>query len=100
MTHTATDVAPPEWPAARGAYTEHLSLLVDVQTKHYILGIAEREARRRGYNYLRQGEVIRDLLSAAIVKTYNDDPEYYADAVRRGRAIAAVPADSTAPRRA
>lgn len=101
MTTTATPaVAPPKTSAERGTYTQHLSLLVDEPTKEFILGTAEVVAREAGYKFLRQGEVIRELLAEAIIARYEKDPAGYAAAVLRGREIAADPADGAAPRRA
>lgn len=97
MDTTAADaVAPPEWPASRGAFTESLHVLVDRKTREYVMGVAANEAARRGYKFLRQGEVIRDLLSATIVRTFNEDPEAYAEVVRRGRQVLAESADTGA----
>lgn len=99
MTKTATEVAPPRSPAARGAYTEQLHVLVDPQTRHYVLGVADKVAREAGYKLLRQGEVIRELLAEAIAARYETDAKAYDEAVRRGRVIDSM-ADAAAPRRA
>jgi hypothetical protein len=95
-----TEVAPPRPPAARGAFTEHLSLLVDEATREYILGDAERVAREAGYKYIRQGEIVRELIAEAITARYEKDPTAYEQMVRRGREVKAVPAEGTTPRRA
>jgi hypothetical protein len=101
MTTThATAVAPPKLPAARGAFTEQLHVMVDQQTREYVLGVADAVAREAGYKFLRQGEIIRELLAEAIAARYERDPEAYEAAVRAGRLVAAVPADGAAPRRA
>jgi hypothetical protein len=93
-------VAPPKAPAARGAYTEQLHVLVDVPTRELILGLADEAAREAGYKFLRQGEAVRDLLAEAIAARYAADPEAYARQVLRGREILAEPTDGSAPRRA
>lgn len=100
MTTNATAVAPPKTSAARGAYTEQLHVLVDVPTRHYVLGLADEIAREAGYKFLRQGEVVRELLAEALAARYEADPEAYANYVIRGREIAAEPTDGAAPRRA
>jgi len=98
MTNATEAVAPPRTPAARGAFTEHVSLLVDVPTKEFILGVASEVATAAGYKFLRQGETVRDLLAEAIAARYAADPEMYARQVLRGRGILAVPTDGAAPR--
>jgi hypothetical protein len=100
MTKTVTEVAPPRPSAARGAYTQHLSLLVDVPTREYILGLADAAAKEAGYKFLRQGEIIRELLAEAIIARHERDPAGYAGAVVRGREILAEPTDGATPRRA
>lgn len=101
MTKTVTEaVAPPKTSAARGAYTEQLHVLVDVQTREFVLGVADQVAREAGYRFLRQGEIVRELLAEAIAARYDADPKAYTEAVLRGREIAADPADGAAPRRA
>lgn len=90
MVKSATaEVAPPKAAAERGTYTEQLTVLVDVATRHYVLGLADEVARAAGYNLLRQGESIRTLLAEAIIARYERDPEAYAKLVLRGRAIVA-----------
>jgi hypothetical protein len=101
MTTTATTaVAPPKTSAERGTYTKQLHVLVDEQTRDYVLGLADKVAREAGYKFLRQGEIVRELLAEAIAARYVDDPDSYVKHVLRGREIDAVPADGNAPRRA
>lgn len=101
MTTTATTaVAPPKTSAERGAYTEQLHVLVDMPTREYVLGLADKIAREAGYKFLRQAEAIRELLAEALLARYERDPEAYAAYVLKGREIAAVPVDGAAPRRA
>ena len=100
MTTNATAVAPPRSPAARSAYTKQLHVMVDAQTREYVLGEADRVAREAGYQYLRQGEIVRELLAEAIAARYEADPAAYEKLVREGRVIAALPTDGSAPRRA
>jgi hypothetical protein len=98
MTNATDVVAPPRTPAARGAYTEQLHVLVDMPTREFVLGVASETAREAGYKFLRQGETVRDLLAEAIAARYEADPDAYARAVLRGREILAVPVDGAAPR--
>lgn len=93
-TNATTDVAPPKTPAGRGAYTEQLHVLVDMQMKEYVMGLAGQIAEAAGYKFIRQGEAIRELLAAEVGRRYDADPEAYADLVRKGRRILA---ESAAP---
>lgn len=100
-TDKATTVAPPQLPAApRTALTEQLHVLVDVPTREYVLGAAAETAEQAGYKFIRQGETVRELLLAEIVRIHHDDPEAYARRVARGRAILAEPPSGATPRSA
>jgi|SRR6187402_2647449 len=98
-TDAATTVAPPQPPAERGAaLTEQLHVLVDIETRQYVMGVAAQVAARRGYKYLRQSEVIRDLMYSALARAYQDDPVAFAEAVLKGREVLAEIASETAKR--
>lgn len=97
---TATTVAPPEAPTSRGAYTEQLHVMVDVPTREYVIGAAATAARERGYKFLRQSEIIRDLIYRGLAAAYEDDQKAYAEAVILGRQLSAERPEGSAPRRA
>jgi hypothetical protein len=81
MTTNAT--AAPSRTAAR-RYSEQLHVLVDERTRAYVLGLAALDAADCGYETLKQGEQIRDLLDEAILRRYKSDPKAYAEAVAAG----------------
>ena len=86
MTSHAT-AAPPRTAARR--YSEQLHVLVDEQTRAYTLGLATLAAERGGYARPKEGEEVRDLIDEAIARRFKADPDAYAAAVVRGRAVMA-----------
>ena len=82
-----TTVAPPSLPAARSALTEQLHVLVDAQTREYIMGRAATAAEAAGYKFIRQGETIRELLLLAITQAAEADPVAYERLVDYERAV-------------
>lgn len=82
MTDLATTVAPPQQSAAR-RFSQQVHVLVDVQTREFLLGLAIENA---GDTRPREGETVRDLLDDAIARLWKRDPKGYERAVRRGRA--------------
>jgi hypothetical protein len=97
MTTHAT-AAPPRTAARR--YSEQIHVLTDETTRAYTLGLATLAAEEGGYARPREGEEVRVLLDEAILRRYKADPEEYARAVTRGRAVLAAKAEEAAERRA
>ncbi len=87
MTTNATG-APPRTAARR--FSEQLHVLVDEQTRAYILGMATLAADAGGYDRPREGEEVRDLLDEAIARRYKLSADQYAEAVERGRQVLEV----------
>lgn len=83
MTTNAT-AAPPRTAARR--YSEQLHVLVDEQTRAYVVGLAVLAAKAGGYDTPKQGEAIRELLDEAIAARYGEDAKTYQSALRHGRA--------------
>jgi hypothetical protein len=82
MTTNAT-AAPPRTAARR--YSEQLHVLVDEQTRAYVLGVAVLAAKAGGYDTPKQGEAIRDLLDEAIAARYEADKKGYRAAIAAGQ---------------
>lgn len=99
MSDIAT-VAPPRTSAARGTFTEQIHVLVDPDTRAYLMGLAGETAREAGYRFVRQGETIRDVLAEAILRRYEADPAAYERLVVAGRKMLAEPVEGGAPRKA
>jgi hypothetical protein len=97
MTTNAT--AAPARTAAR-RYSEQLHVLVDEQTRAYVLGMATLTADAGGYARPREGELVRDLLDEAIALRYKRDRPLYEAAVIRGREVLAERAGEAKARQA
>lgn len=82
---TDTTAARPA-PAARARFSEQVHVLVDADTRAYTLGLAALAAIEGGYTRLKEGEAVRDLISAAMIKHYEDDPKGYGSVILAGRA--------------
>lgn len=82
MTTNATS-APPRTAARR--YSEQLHVLVDEQTRAYVVGVAVLAAKAGGYDTPKQGEAIRDLLDEAIAERFRCAPKGYREALAAGR---------------
>jgi hypothetical protein len=102
MTTSNTAVAPPMTTAAR-RYSEQVHILVDTQTREYILGLALIAQDRTTLKRPKEGEAARYLLDDAIAAAYRGDRKGYEQAVLRGReelarrkSEAAEPAPATA----
>lgn len=93
-------VAPPRSPGGRGSFKSQLHVLVDEDTRAYIVGLGALVAREAGYTYVRQGEVIRDLLAEVLNARYEANPTDYRRAVTIGRQVLAEPTEGAQPRRA
>jgi len=91
MTSNAPDAslapAPPKTAARR--FSQSVSVLLDEQTRAYILGCAVQAADKGGYARLKEGESLRDLLDEAIAARYDADPKAYTMALRAGRSVLA-----------
>ena len=97
MTTHAT--AAPARTAAR-RYSEQIHVLVDADTRSYVLGMAHLAAEAGGYSRPREGEEIRDLLDEAIARRYKADARLYERAVQRGRQALAERSAEAEQRRA
>jgi hypothetical protein len=85
MTNDVTDVAPPQQSAAR-RFTESLHVLVDPQTREFLIGSAVLAAELVGATGRpKEGAAIRELLDDAISRVYRRDKAAYEAAVTRGR---------------
>ena len=96
MTTHAT-ATPPRSAARR--YSQQIHTLVDAQTRAYILGCAALESEAGGYEQIREGEQVRELLDEAIGRRFKSDAKQYEQAVLRGREVLEERAEAARRRR-
>jgi hypothetical protein len=96
-TEPTTQAAEDTVPA--GLYSEHVNLMIDVETRAYFLGRAMLEAKAKGYRDPREAATVRAALDLVLAAEQQSAPAAYAKAVKAGRAELKRRAEVKAERR-